>query len=128
MFVHITECADQKKCFLTFWILSVWRKYLLWEDIPEENYKFSSSSSDISDAGNIKIFKIHNHISVNQKNNTKLSADNVTTVLLKLKRKVDLRFYKIVLEANGGVGRKNFKQRLKKWTVFAAKTKTYWRN
>ena len=33
------------------------------------------------------IFKIHSHINLNQKNKTKLSACNVTTVLLKLKKK-----------------------------------------
>ena len=63
-------------------------------DIPENSNKLSSSFSYISKL-EISIaamtFKIHSNISLNQKNNTELSACNVTTALLKLKKKANLR-------------------------------------
>ena len=71
---------------ISFW--NVGRKYL-WQDIPEDNNKLLSRSSDISKletSTSTVIFKIDSHISLSQKNNSKLSACSETAILIKMKK------------------------------------------
>ena len=67
------------------------------------------------------IFKIDSHINLNQETKIKLSACNVTTVLLKLKKETNMRLFKIVLEMKGGVSGENVMQTLKILDVYCCK-------
>ena len=93
--LHITKCADKSDIFVTF---KVWNARTRKQEKIFVITIFQKMTIDYHPVFHIfpklemlilisVIFKIHSHINLNQKNKTKLSACNVTTVLLKLKKK-----------------------------------------